>query len=299
LWSDCAAGCRPILSCQLGPSHWPIIRLVLLQDIQTGLALRPHWGRHHGPHAVSEQKLALQAIPHLPKQSVVIGDRNFGVFVIPGRPLSKVILHWCGSRASAPEALAGGPLTVPSEHRICWRHSRFDRVGSPFPQNASVSGHLVCIPNDDASHEEPTYFFTTLAAPVDSLRDLYRLRWNVETDLSSIKQTVRLQQISARSVAVLEKELLLALAAYNLVRAVICLAAEKARVAPRRLSFTNVYTLVETFLPELNAARTPKQWEAAWQRVISIATDYVLPNRSKPRSYPRASWRKASRNSRT
>ena len=45
---------------QYGESHWPIIRLVVLQDVQTGLALRPHWGPHHGPHAIGEQALALQ-----------------------------------------------------------------------------------------------------------------------------------------------------------------------------------------------------------------------------------------------
>jgi hypothetical protein len=50
---------------------------------------------------------------------------------------------------------------------------------------------------------------------------------------------------------------LLALAAYNLVRAVICLAAEKAQVAPRRLSFTGVYTLLETFCADLQTLRNP------------------------------------------
>jgi hypothetical protein len=77
----------------------------------------------------------------------------------------------------------------------------------------------------------------------------------------------------------LEKDLLLALATYNLVRAAICLAAEKAAVAPRRISFSNVYTLVETFLPDILTARTPQQWNACWERIISIATAYLLPLR--------------------
>jgi hypothetical protein len=97
----------------------------------------------------------------------------------------------------------------------------------------------------------------------------------------------------------LEKDLLLALATYNLVRAVICLAAEKAAVAPRRLSFTNVYTLLETFLPDILTARTQPQWEQCWDRILSIATAYLLPVRRKPRSYPRAVWRRPTRHSRT
>jgi hypothetical protein len=58
----------------------PILRLVVLQDVQTGLALRPAWGPLNGPHAVSEQDLAFQAISHLPPGALLIGDRNFGVF---------------------------------------------------------------------------------------------------------------------------------------------------------------------------------------------------------------------------
>jgi hypothetical protein len=92
----------------------------------------------------------------------------------------------------------------------------------------------------------------------------------------------------------LQKELYLAIAAYNLVRAVICLAAERIQVSPRRLSFTNVFTLLETFLPDLSAATTPAAWNTCWDRIIQLATSYVLPNRTKPRSYPRYVWRKSS-----
>jgi hypothetical protein len=75
----------------------------------------------------------------------------------------------------------------------------------------------------------------------------------------------------------LHKELYLAIAVYNLVRAVICLAAERIQVSPRRLSFTNVFTLLETFLPDLSAATTPAAWNTCWDRIIQLATSYVCP----------------------
>ncbi len=241
---------------QHGVSHWPMLQLVVLQDVQTGLALRPHGGPYRGPQAVSEQQLALEAIPHLPEQAVVLGDRNFGVFAVAwtaAQHRRPALLRLTRLRA---EALAGAPLTAPSQQTLCGRPTRLDRCGGPVPEQASVSGRLVGLAADPSSQEPFLYFFTTLDLPPYPLSALYRLRWNVETDLRSIKQTVRLQQLSSRSADLLGKELFLALAAYNLVRAVLCLAAEKAQVAPRRVSFTNVYTLVETFLPDLNAART-------------------------------------------
>ena len=36
----------------------------------------------YGPRAVSEQKLAEQAMGSLPRHSMVLGDRNFGVFSV-------------------------------------------------------------------------------------------------------------------------------------------------------------------------------------------------------------------------
>jgi hypothetical protein len=271
---------------QHAASHWPLIRLVVLQDVQTGLALQPHWG----PETISEQALGLEALAHLPPQAVLIGDRNFGVFGVAwaaGQRGHATLLRLTRDRA---EHLADGSLKASSVQKITWKPSRWDRCGRPYPSGAAIEGWLLCLPA--SAQQEPLYFFTTLELPADQIRDLYSLRWNVETDLRSIKQTVHLQQLSARSTSLLKKELLLALAAYNLVRAVICLAAEKAQVAPRRLSFTGVYTLLETFSPDLQTLRDPAAWDAFWQHIITLATQYLLPNRSKPRSYPRAVWPK-------
>ncbi|MGH9621276.1 MAG: IS4 family transposase [Bryobacteraceae bacterium] len=284
---------------QYGASHWPLLRVVVLQDVQTGLALAPHWGPHHGAKAVGEQELALEAIPDLPEQAVVIGDRNFGVFVIAwaaAQHRRDVLVRLTRQRA---EALAGGPLTAAGERSVCWKPTRFDRCGGPFPKEAAVQGRLVCLEAQKDAQDPFLYFFTTLTLTPQRLGELYRLRWNVETDLRSLKQTVRLQQLASRSCDMLAKELLMAVATYNLVRAVICLAAEKAHVEPRRISFTSVYTLVETFLPDILTASSKRQWAQCWERILSIATAYKLPVRATPRSYPRAVWRRPARYSRT
>ena len=64
------------------PSHWPVLRLVVLHDVETGLAQEPCWGPMYGPGAVSEQALAERAMNPLPPGGVLIADRNFGIFAI-------------------------------------------------------------------------------------------------------------------------------------------------------------------------------------------------------------------------
>jgi hypothetical protein len=92
--------------------------------------------------------------------------------------------------------------------------------------------------------QEWLFLFTTLALPAQEIVDLYGRRWNIETDLRSLKRTVRLHQISAKSTDMLEKELLIATSAYNFVRAVMCLAARRSRIDPRQLSFAGVLNVV-------------------------------------------------------
>jgi len=72
----------PPASNQNGRSHWPVLRLVVMHDVATGLAQEPCWGPMYGPQAVSEQKLAQRALQSLPAEAVLLGDRNFGIFAM-------------------------------------------------------------------------------------------------------------------------------------------------------------------------------------------------------------------------
>jgi hypothetical protein len=137
---------------------------------------------------------------------------------------------------------------------------------------------------------ELLYLFTTLGLPVEEVREIYKLRWNIETDLRSLKRTVGLHQLSSKSVDMVEKELLLAIAAYNLVRAVMCLAARRVNLTPRQLSFSFVQTVVEAALPGLDNAASDEEYQQRLDRMLRYAAQGKLPNRSRVRSYPREVW---------
>ena len=65
------------------------------------------------------------------------------------------------------------------------------------------------------------------------LLDLYRSRWHIELDIRSLKQTLGMHSLSAKTPEMVEKELLLGMAGYNLVRAVQMAAARQANLEPR------------------------------------------------------------------
>ena len=72
-----------------------------------------------------------------------------------------------------------------------------------------------------------------------ALAKLYRLRWRVETNLSHLKRTMKMDVLRCETVAGVMKELTMFALVYNLVRVVMCEAARRQRVEVDRISFVD------------------------------------------------------------
>ena len=277
---------------QHGQGHWPVLRIVVMHDARTGLAQQPCWGPMFGPQAVSEQALAERAMDSVPRDAVIVGDRNFGIFstayAAQQRGLA-VVLRLTDVRARK----LTGPVCQPGEYRVIWKPSRWDGgKRSCWADDAVVNGRLIAVRVGRGKSKQWLYLFTTLELPVKEIVDLYGLRWNIETDLRSLKRTVRLHHISAKSEDMMEKEILMAISAYNLVRAVMCLAARRSGKDPRQLSFTHVLNVVDAAWAKLIAASSQQDHDREFLRVLDLAAQCTLPKRTKHRSYPRRLWRR-------
>jgi hypothetical protein len=278
---------------QHGVSHWPVLKIVVLHEMQTALAEEPQWGPMYGPKAVSEQGLAEKAMDRLPAQSVILGDRNFGVlwvaYAAQRRGLG-VVLRLTAARA---RKLFQGPISRAGDYGVEWQASRLDGgKHHRLPPQAAVKGRLIAARVGRGKAKQWLYLFTTRPEPVAEIVAMYGGRWNIETDLRSLKRTVRLHHIAAKSPEMLEKELLMAVCAYNLVRAVMCLAARKSRIDPRQLSFAGVLNVVDCAWHKLVAATTPAEMQREMTSVVKLAAQCTLPKRKQARSYPRMLWRR-------
>jgi putative transposase len=279
-----------------GEGHWPLLRVLVAHDVDTGLAMRPEWGAMHGPHAVSEQSLLEMAIDRLPSGSTLIGDANFGVFSVAyaatqrGHP---VLLRLTAQRA---QRLAAGALRDGIDRKLVWKPSAADRRSHPtLPADACVTGRLMIRqvqPNNGAA-PFLLALFTTLPSSQAELFALYGRRWAVETDLRTLKSTLQLDQLTCSTPDMVAKEIDMAMAAYNLVRAMIALAAEHSGVPPRGYSFTKVRNIVETFAPALADAPDEKTAKRIFDQMMVYVQQSKLPTRKRKRpSYPRAVWKR-------
>jgi IS4 transposase len=75
--------------------------------------------------------------------------------------------------------------------------------------------------------------------PLAALAALYGQRWQVETNLRHLKQTMKMEVLHCETPEGVLKELTVYALVYNLVRAVLCAAAERQQVPVERLSFAD------------------------------------------------------------
>jgi len=276
---------------QQGRAHWPVLRILVTHELETGLAETPQWGPMYGDAAVSEQQLAERAIGNLPRGSILVGDRNFGVFSVVRAAQQHghgVVLRLTETRA---HKLRGGTIGEAGEWMVRWTPSRFDgqRQGG-MPEGAAVDGRLIAARIGRGRSKKWLYLFTTLPGPPEELAALYGKRSRIETDLRSLKRTVRLHHVAARNESMMEKELLMGVAAYNLVRAVMALAARRHHLAPRQLSFTFVRNVVNARWPRLQSAPNAGTYQHEVFELLDAAAQGIHPRRRKARACPRAVW---------
>jgi putative transposase len=276
---------------QHGDNHWPTLLMVAFHDAHTGLAVRPSGGPMYGKRAVGEQQLAREALQRLPADAIVMGDGNFGIFVFAHavqQSQRPTLLRLTAARAQ--KVLCGNGLRPGRRRKVEWEASRWERAAHPdLPDGAVLKGWIVACRNPKGNGEM-LYFFTTLDLQPKRILALYKLRWNIETDLRSLKRTLELHQVTGKSKDMVEKEILMAVCAYNVVRAVLYLSACGAGLQPRQLSFSVAQDAVMAAWPYLQRAHTSVEFHEEVERLLRVVAQAKLPKRSRQRSYPREIW---------
>lgn len=280
---------------QYGESHWPMVRVLVAHDLRSGVALRPESGPANGPKSLSEQQLTGPLLDRLPAEAGIMGDRNFGVFSVAWEAQQRnrpVLLRLTETRANHAFGLG---ICSGTDRKVDWKGSRYDRARHPgLPPGACVHGRLLArsVYPSDGSASFKLYLFTTFDLPADEVFQLYGLRWHVETDLRTIKKTIRLEMLDCETPAMVQKELVAAIMAYNLVRAVIDDSARRTDMDPREYSFSRVQDVLNAWLPRIASMPSEAERHAEIELMMKYVAQCKLYKRKNRRPYPRAVWQR-------
>lgn len=274
---------------QHGESVWPVAMLMVACELSTGCALVPEIDAMYGENNSSEPAQAERIIDRLPCDALVLADSGFGIFRVAyhcDQRDKEFVFRLTGQRFKSLRKKA--ELIAESDGfrtwHLLWRPSGKDRKGCEhIGKDAAIE---VFVHEIELEGEKNLYLVSNVQADARSLGELYLRRYDIEFDIRDLKVTMDTENIRAKKLDTVKKELLGSVIAYNLVAQFRRQAAELARMKPRRLSFSGVWL---TFQHHLLYAPTQtfEQWQETYAAALVSAADRKLPNRKKPRSYPR------------
>lgn len=143
--------------------------------------------------------------------------------------------------------------------------------------------------NEPQSRAKVITVVTTLAnpaaCPCTAVAALYQRRWDVELDIRSLKQPLRLDHLRCKTPHMVQRELWVTMLAYNLIRKVMAIAAAQHAKHPRQLSFTATCQTILGWwvLWSTGAVRDPALMRDQMLAQIASHTVGDRPGRVEPR----------------
>jgi hypothetical protein len=243
-----------------------------------------------------------EALPGLGRQAFLVDGSSLTLAhttelleVYPAPSYERGETRWPVMRVVAAHDVVSGVALQQTDQWVDWKPSRWERTHHPhLPSDACIRVRLIATRVVRKGKVIQLYLVATLDLAVEQMVELHGLRWNIELDLRSLKQTVHLHSLRARTPDMAEKEPVLAVTAYNFIRAAICAAAREAQMDPRRISFSRAQDVVNACLPNLQAATTERQYAVELPRMLRRIAQCKLPQTSHRPSYPRAIWPRAN-----
>lgn len=266
---------------------FPLARLVAVISLSCGSVLAWASASSKGKQT-SELSLLWRLAGQLNRSDVLIADRYYASYFMIARLLGLGVDVVTRQHQRRITDFRRGRRLGKGDHVVTWQRPK-------CPDWMSVEDYAA-MPATLTIREARCgtwIVITTLtdARMVDKaeLLRLYRLRWQVELDLRSIKSVMQMDILRCKSPEMVEKEIAAHLCAYNLVRSVMAQAAELGGVLPRLLSFKAALQALRAFEENLRhaPARRSNMITAILLGAIADVRLPARPDRVEPRAVKR------------
>jgi len=232
----------------------PLVRAVWLICAGSATVRQAAIGSYHD----GEARLFLELLMNLPVAGLVVGDSSFASFLsfwLAQQRQCHALCHHKSYRRDNRIRRLGYRDELHCWHKPVPSQSAFPSVLAPAPQALDVRIISRAIRRRGYRTWTLTICTTLLdpnTYPAEELIQLYLRRWNIELDIRSIKVSLELRQLTAKSPDIVYKEILSTLLAYNLVRATMA----QTGLPVRSLSFERSRHLLLVFSERMAEAPT-------------------------------------------
>lgn len=282
---------------QCGVSGFPVTRVVVLLCLATGAVLDAAIGPYQGKRS-GELTLFRSLNDPFAAGDIVLGDRLFCTYFDMARLQQRGVDVVFRINAQRHVDFRRGQRLGPDDHLVVWHKPTVCPEWMPpheyaaMPNELSVREVRVRVPSP--ARVESLVVVTTLTDgqryPHAAIAELFRQRWHAELDLRSIKAVLHMDVLRCQTPDMVRKEIWLHLLAYNLLRSVMCAAAQEYDMPVRMISFKGALQLVQEFHHLLVTTR-PEGLEALCTTLLRAVQQNRVgdrPHRAEPRKRKRA-----------
>jgi hypothetical protein len=231
---------------------FPMIRAVVLLTFATAAVLDAALGPYKGKET-GETALFRQLLERLRPGDVVVADRYYCSYWMIALLQQRGVAVTFRMHQLRHYDFRRGQRLGPDDHRAVWtKPQRPQWLDAPqyaaLPDTLTVRELRFRMAQKGCRCKEIVVATTLCDAEIytkEMVADLYHQRWHVELDIRSIKQTMKMDQLSCKTPAMVRREFWVHLLGYNLVRQVMAEAAWCKGLCPRQLSFAGALQILE------------------------------------------------------
>jgi hypothetical protein len=271
--------------------------LVVVLCLATGVVLEAAIGAYRGKQA-SELALFRSLFQSFVAGDIVLGDRLFCTYCDIAELQAKGVDVVVRLHASRRADFRRGRRLGRDDHVVVWRKP------AKAPQHLSAEA-FAALPEELHLREvrvrvaipgfrvKVLVVVTTLTAPAafskEDIAALYRQRWHAELDLRSIKAVMQMDVLRCRTPAMVRKEIWAHCLAYNLLRSLMCAAADEHGLTVREISFKGTLQLLTAFYHAIVTSAGVELQSLCTTLLKAIPQHRVghRPNRYEPRKRKR------------
>ena len=278
---------------------FPYLRLVVLFSLASGALL----AQASGAQSVHELRLLFSLLPHLQRGDILLGDRSYGCYVVAA------VLQSCGvdllstvsTRCRKVDFRRAAKRLGPMDALFVWKKpssvSPLCTAAQWRALPAEIFVRLLRVRVARRGFRASTLVVVTTLLdphlyPAAEIVATHARRWRLEMCLDDVKTTLGMEGLRCQSPAMVKKELLVFLTAYNLIRWLMAQVATEHHVALERLSFKGTLDGFRQWSHTMAQRRSRAQAAKLWpQFLASIAADLLpeRPGRHEPRAVKKRS----------
>jgi hypothetical protein len=276
---------------QIDGVGFPILRLVILQSLTTGMIHDLSFGAYKGK-KTGEMALARNIIDSLTPNSLLLGDRYYPSYFLICELSKKGINGLFQSHAARSIDFRTGENLGSLDHISYWKRPLRPSWMTIEEYNSypdSIKIREVDITEEVGTQDKFIVVTTLLDNKIFSkhdLSDLYLKRWGIELALRNLKDSMGMHHLNVQTPEMIEKTLWSYITAFNTVRWYMANAALFGNTRPENISYSATYNIVDANKANLLNTTGAKQREILASMFYQMITVKVgnRPGRSEPRA---------------